>query len=63
MEVARCHTTRTAPTGRPTTGFATYQTRPGGTVWMLGDGTQRVAPIHVDDRFGVTLHDAAVTDL
>ena len=29
--------------------FATYRTRPGGTVWVLGDGRQRVAPIHVDD--------------
>lgn len=29
--------------------FASYQTRPGGTVWVLGDGAQRVAPIHVDD--------------
>jgi len=29
--------------------FATYQTRPGGTVWVLGDGRQRIAPIHVDD--------------
>ncbi len=29
--------------------FATYRTRPGGTVWVLGDGRQRIAPIHVDD--------------
>jgi NADH dehydrogenase len=29
--------------------FATCRTRPGGTVWVLGDGQQRVAPIHVDD--------------
>jgi len=29
--------------------FATYRTRPGGTVWVLRDGTQRIAPIHVDD--------------
>lgn len=29
--------------------FATYRTRPGGAVWVLGDGRQRIAPIHVDD--------------
>lgn len=35
--------------------FATYRTGPGGTVWVLGDGRQRVAPIHVDDLADVII--------
>ena len=38
--------------------FATYRTRLGGTVWILGDGGQRIAPIHVDDLVDVLVASA-----
>lgn len=45
----------------PGPSFASYRARPGGSVSMLGDGTQRVAPIHVEDLSGLLV--AAALDL
>jgi len=33
--------------------FASYQTEPGGAVSVVGNGSQKVAPIHVDDLTGL----------